>query len=225
MSPRFSGAAFNKDGNGQSGMGVDAEDVDGDGLPELFVTNFTNEYSTLYQNFGNGMLLRQHAELRAGVRLDALGQVGLRAGRLRQRRLAGLLLRERARRQQSAPARSAGRLRRDPALVPQRPRQAVSAGHSRRRAVFRYQARRPGAAFGDIDNDGDIDIVVNHKDGAPAVFATIPSPTITGSGSRSRGPRATATPSAPSSRSRPATGRSTASAKGATACRRPTILA
>ena len=39
----------------QSGMGVDAEDVDGDGLPELFVTNFANEYSTLYQNFGNGI--------------------------------------------------------------------------------------------------------------------------------------------------------------------------
>ena len=51
----ISGAAFNKDGNAQSGMGVDAEDVDGDGLPELFVTNFANEYSTLYQNFGNGI--------------------------------------------------------------------------------------------------------------------------------------------------------------------------
>ena len=36
-------------------MGVDAEDVDGDGLPELFVTNFANEYNTLYQNFGNGV--------------------------------------------------------------------------------------------------------------------------------------------------------------------------
>ena len=47
-----SGAAFDEKGQAQSGMGVDAEDVDGDGLPELLVTNFRNEYNTLYQNLG-----------------------------------------------------------------------------------------------------------------------------------------------------------------------------
>ena len=83
-----SGAAFNLNGMAQSGMGVDAEDVNGDGLPELFVTNFTNEYSTLYQNHGNGIFIDRHPVLRPGVRLDAMGQVGLRTGRFRQRRLA-----------------------------------------------------------------------------------------------------------------------------------------
>src|SRR5690606_34669018 len=38
----ISGAAYDHNGAAQSGMGVDAEDVDGDGLPELFVTNFSN---------------------------------------------------------------------------------------------------------------------------------------------------------------------------------------
>jgi enediyne biosynthesis protein E4 len=52
----LSGAAYDMNGQAQSGMGVDAEDVDGDpeGLPELFVTNFANEYNTLYQNMGKG---------------------------------------------------------------------------------------------------------------------------------------------------------------------------
>ena len=38
-------------------MGADAEDVDGDGRPELFVTNFENEYNTLYRNLGHGMFV------------------------------------------------------------------------------------------------------------------------------------------------------------------------
>ena len=49
-----SGAAYDIEGRTQAGMGVDAEDVDGDGRPELFVTNFDNEYNTLYRNLGKG---------------------------------------------------------------------------------------------------------------------------------------------------------------------------
>ena len=86
----ISGAAFNINGMAQSGMGVDAEDVDGDGLPELFVTNFANEYSHPLPELRQRDLLRQHRLLRPGIRLDAVGQVGLRPGRLRQRRLARL---------------------------------------------------------------------------------------------------------------------------------------
>jgi hypothetical protein len=53
----MSGAASNKDGAAQSGMRVDAEDVDGDGLPELFVTTYVSEYGTLFQNLGDGCFL------------------------------------------------------------------------------------------------------------------------------------------------------------------------
>ena len=73
----LSGAAYDINGQAQSGMGVDAEDVNGDGLPELFVTNFANEYNTLYQNYRQGHLLRQHGVLRPGVRHDAVGRLGM----------------------------------------------------------------------------------------------------------------------------------------------------
>src|SRR5262249_49579102 len=48
-----SGASFDERGLTQSGMGVDAEDINGDGKPEIFVTNFQNEYNTLFENFSS----------------------------------------------------------------------------------------------------------------------------------------------------------------------------
>jgi enediyne biosynthesis protein E4 len=45
---------FDVNGKPQAGMGVDCGDVDGDGRPELFVTNFSEELNTLYKNHGDG---------------------------------------------------------------------------------------------------------------------------------------------------------------------------
>jgi hypothetical protein len=45
---------FDINGKPQAGMGVDCGDVDGDGRPELFVTNFSEELNTLYKNHGDG---------------------------------------------------------------------------------------------------------------------------------------------------------------------------
>lgn len=42
--------AYNPDGMALSGMGVDAGDVDGDGSPDILVTNFNDEYHSLYLN-------------------------------------------------------------------------------------------------------------------------------------------------------------------------------
>ena len=44
--------AFNADGVARAGMGVDAGDVDGDGRPDIVVTNFDSEYHALYLNTG-----------------------------------------------------------------------------------------------------------------------------------------------------------------------------
>src|SRR6185503_7300179 len=49
------GVGFDVNGKPQAGMGVDCGDVDGDGFPELFVTNFAEELNTLYGNHGDGV--------------------------------------------------------------------------------------------------------------------------------------------------------------------------
>ena len=48
------GVGFDLNGKPQAGMGVDCADVTGDGRPEIFVTNFSEELNTLYANKGDG---------------------------------------------------------------------------------------------------------------------------------------------------------------------------
>jgi len=45
--------AFDRNGNAKAGMGVDAGDVDGDGHPDVAVTNFSFEYPSFFLNRGN----------------------------------------------------------------------------------------------------------------------------------------------------------------------------
>jgi hypothetical protein len=48
----WSGAALGASGEAQAGMGVAIGDFDGDGRPDLCVTNFTEDYTAVYRNLG-----------------------------------------------------------------------------------------------------------------------------------------------------------------------------
>ena len=62
----ISGVAVSADGNEQASMGVDSGDYDNDGRLDLFLTHFASDYSTLYHNEGGLMFT------------DVSGQAGLK---------------------------------------------------------------------------------------------------------------------------------------------------
>ncbi|MGH9776378.1 MAG: CRTAC1 family protein [Candidatus Acidiferrales bacterium] len=52
-----SGMAYSEDGIARAGMGVDAADYDGSGFPSLLITNFSNQMLALYHNERNGLFV------------------------------------------------------------------------------------------------------------------------------------------------------------------------
>lgn len=60
------GVAFNEDGMVQNGMGVDFGDYDNDGWMDLIVTNFQHQANTLYHNDRNGLFMDVSSESKTG---------------------------------------------------------------------------------------------------------------------------------------------------------------
>ncbi|HEY3129109.1 MAG TPA: CRTAC1 family protein [Acidobacteriota bacterium] len=63
------GVAFSEDGREQAGMGVDFEDYDNDGWLDIVVTNFSDDYNTIYHNSGKGFFT--DASVDAGIAADS----------------------------------------------------------------------------------------------------------------------------------------------------------
>lgn len=61
----LAGVALSANGSEQAGMGVDFGDYDSDGLMDLAVTNFSDDYNALYRNEGDGIFL--DVSYRAGL--------------------------------------------------------------------------------------------------------------------------------------------------------------
>jgi hypothetical protein len=164
-------AAYNSEGQSQAGMGVDACDVDGDGLPELFVTNFYLEHNTLYQNLGKNVF--NDVSHWSGVSAGSIHFVGWGTG-LEDFDADGwpdiLVVNGHVDDNLSEMGRS------EP--YAQLPGLWWNAGRGRFEkfssgigSYFETPHVGRGAAFGDIDNNGTIDVVVSHKDEAAAVLS------------------------------------------------------
>ena len=159
-----SGTAVNENGSEQGSMGVTVGDYDHDGKFDLFITNFDDDYNTLYHNDGpNAFTDVSYAAKVAAVSLPYVGW-GTKFFDYDNDGWADLFV-------------ANGH------VYPQIPtyRQRNLVHHNNRDGTFTEVAAQlgapflekgvaRGAVFGDLDNDGDVDIVINNLDGAAQVL-------------------------------------------------------
>jgi hypothetical protein len=163
----LAGAALGADGEAKGSMGVDAADFDHDGDEDLVVTELAREGHDLYVNDGSGVFAERAAD--AGVRLSSLPYTGFGAawfdfdndGWLDILTVNG------------AVRHSAEALTRNATFDLQQPKQLFrNLGNGQfadvteqAGAVLRTPEVSRGAAFGDVDNDGDTDVVAANNSG------------------------------------------------------------
>jgi enediyne biosynthesis protein E4 len=163
----LAGAALNGLGGAEGSMGVDAGDFDNDGDEDLFVTNLPGETNTLYVNDGSAHFEDRTA--RAGLAVPSLPYTGFGTAwfDFDNDGWLDLLVANGAVRIREGLARAT-----DPFPLNERNQlfRNLGAGRfeevtSRAGAVFELSEVSRGAAFGDVDNDGDVDALVTNNNG------------------------------------------------------------
>ena len=161
------GAALGASGERKANMGVDAGDFDADGDEDLFITELIGQGSTLYVNDGTGMFEEQSA--RTGIRQASLPYTGFGAAWVDVDNDGWLdILAVNGDVNQNAAALAHPK---DPFPLGQRNQllRNVSGRFedttARAGKVFDLVETSRGAAFGDLDNDGDTDVVVTNGAG------------------------------------------------------------
>ena len=161
----MAGSAYNATGEVEASMGVTAGDFDGDGDPDLFMTHLRGQTNTLYLNDGNGQFFDVTDRLQLGAASRPYTGFGTAWFDLENDGDLDLFV-----------ANGAVTLMRDAAAENAYPYQQPN-------QLFRNEGGRfadisaiagpalavsdvsRGAAFGDVDNDGDTDIVVANNYG------------------------------------------------------------
>ena len=164
-----SGAAYNEQGNAQAGMGLAVGDFNSDGRLDILKTHFADDIPALYRGLGDGLfedvatlarlnVQNRHVEWGAGMPdLDNDGRPDIFY-------VTGNVYPEVERMLPQYPHRG-------PRIVFQNvdgERFLDVSAMSGQGAVSPHSSR--GAAFGDIDNDGDIDVLVMNMNEPPSLL-------------------------------------------------------
>jgi hypothetical protein len=170
----LSGASLSHAGAAQAGMGVDSGDVNGDGLPDLVVTNFSDDYDTLFLNQG-GLVFLDSSDL-LGLAVPTLPYLGWSV--LLEDFDADFdldLFKVNGHVYPQVDGSGAGESFRQPMQL------FWNEGRAFREAeaeLLREPRAARGAALGDLDGDTDPDLVVSVLDSEPVVLVHQGSPVV-----------------------------------------------
>jgi hypothetical protein len=164
------GIAFSEDGLARAGMGVDAADYDRSGRASVVITNFSNQMMSLYHNEGNGLFVDEAPH--SSIGRDSLLTLGF-AAFFFDYDLDGwpdIFV-------------ANGHIDSDIERIQKRvkyrqpPHLFHNLGHGRFEEVaaaagqdFASPRVGRGAAFADIDNDGDLDLLLTTNAGPALLF-------------------------------------------------------
>jgi hypothetical protein len=166
------GCAFSVDGKNQAGMGVAVGDYDRNGTLDIFKTNFAGDTSTLYANSGDGYCEDRTFASGAGINTRWLGW-GVGFLDLDNDGWLDLFL-------------ANGHVYPEAGQIP------GEANYKQRKVVYWNRAgvrledvserlgapvttpeAARGAAFGDFDNDGSVDVLVNNVNDTPDLYRVV----------------------------------------------------
>lgn len=162
------GAAYNEDGQAQAGMGVAVGDYNGDGFPDIFKTHFADDLPILYKNSGRAFF--EDSSRAAGFDHTRYVQWGTGLSDLDNDgwpdilTVTGNVYPEAEKYFKAYPHRSIRLVYRNLGNgrfndVTARCGPGILTPHSSR-----------GCAFGDFDNDGDVDVLVMNMNEAPSLL-------------------------------------------------------
>ena len=168
------GCAYSQDGKPQAGMGVAVGDYDRNGTMDVFKTNFAGDTATLYANTGQGFCEDRTFASGIGLNTRWLGWGTAFVDFGKDGWLDLFLV--------------------NGHVYPEVVQLKTEAGYRQRKIVYHNAAGRfedvserlgppvtdpragRGAAFGDYDNDGDVDVVINNVNDRPDLYRTESDP-------------------------------------------------
>ena len=160
----LAGVAYSSNGKAQSGMGVAVGDYDGDGYDDIFVTNLSNEGHTLYRREGEDFFFRD-VTFPSGVGRPSLLLTGWGAGFFDYDNDGDedILVANGHVMDNVELLNSSLKYLQPALLLENRLGSYVNVTSNRGGALSTLRAGR-GLALGDIDNDGDIDVLMSNCD-------------------------------------------------------------